>query len=861
MNGPDLSAHSAQLLGARPGQSIEDALASLGVDGPARTALSRLIASYESMLASANDARSRAEHRLALSMRNSGVGQWEWDIPNARIEVDGTWKACLGYASDEIGDDFSEWQARIHPDDIAGFPVPLLAHLKGEAETFDILFRATAKDQTTRWFQARGKAYQRGEGGRWVRMIGTYQDVTRDRLAEEQLREARDAAEAASRAKSEFLANMSHEIRTPMNGVIGMTDLALDTPLDSEQRGYLNSVKASGEALLTILNDILDFSKIEAGKLALESIDFSPRSLVSDTLKTMALRAHEKGLELVYEVASDVPAVLSGDPGRLRQILLNLIGNAIKFTESGHIFVKLSVISNEGGEAELKFAVEDSGIGIPADKQAAVFEAFSQADSSTTRRYGGTGLGLAISTRLVALMNGRMGLESAEGKGSTFSFTARLSVIAPPSRARDTGLLGRRVLVVESNPVAAAVIQRILQRIGLHVATAETADAMEVALKRATDLVEPYDFIMLATNMAPPAGFGLVKRFKEETELLDRVVMMMTTVSQRKDSEQCRSLGVNSRLVKPFSAEDVSEVLLSALSGVSADEGDQFGFDPEMTLTQLTAEARDDALSILLVEDNPVNQTVATKILEKAGHRVTLASHGQEAVELVNDNNFDLILMDVQMPVMGGIEATQAIRAREARKSWAMAGNWHAVPIVAMTAHAMAGDRLRCLEAGMDDYVSKPISPRELFAAIERVTQPINGRGYDDPEDSLLEDFGRFSEMGTVLNLNDTLELLDGDEFALKQLIDLFFADLGKHLQTLKTSAAEGTLDQLASVAHTVKGSVGVFNAAPAAEAAQAVEHAARKGDLERARSHLPALLDALNSLATELRKHSVAFR
>ena len=842
----------ARHLEAGPGESAAACLVRHGFADAQVNMLAGFVEGCEKTLAEAHRARAQADERLVLAMRNSGMGLWEWDLATQSISVDTNWKDMLGFTAGEIGDDFAAWRKRIHDGDMASFANALRAHLKGSQDYFDIVFRSRARDDSWRWISARGRAFARNADGRWTRMIGTYHDVTQMQSAEDVLREARDTAEAASRAKSDFLANMSHEIRTPMNGIIGMTELALDTPLDAEQRDYLNNVKSSGEALLTILNDILDFSKIEAGKMELESIDFSARSVVSDTIKTLALRAQQKGLELVYEIAPDVPAVMRGDPGRIRQILLNLVGNAIKFTENGQVCISLRVIETEKQSVVLKTEVSDSGIGIAPDKLAAVFDAFSQADTSTTRRFGGTGLGLAICRRLVSLMSGELAASSVEGEGSTFSFTMKLPVVVQGGQARTSFLEGKRLLIAETNTKVGDALGRLLTGWGAACVMAASPEALSTALKQAATTADPFDFLMLDAAMPAPGGFALVEAFKKETELLDRIVMMMTTQSQRTVSARCKQLGLHSRLVKPFSPEDVSEVLSSAQQGDVPDDDDTFAFDPELTLTRL-AKARDDSLEILLVEDNPINQTVATKMLEKAGHRLTLATNGKEALDQLDAKKFDVVLMDVQMPVMGGLEAAQAFRSREARRSWAMGGNLKAVPIIAMTAHAMESDRQRCLAAGMDDYVTKPITPRELFAAIDRVCGEARAAPYD-AENSLLEDMKAMGET-SALDLSRTLELLDGDQDALEQLVGIFFKDFGSNLQKLKSAASANDCATLAALAHSVKGSVGVFNATPSLAAAEAVEQAARNDNIEAARDALPGLLDTLNRLANALRQ------
>ena len=856
MTSPAFQALLEKHFSPQAGEALDACLARHGFAPEHVVLLSAFMAACEKDCAMTADRLAGAEERLALALRNTDMGLWEWDIQTDAVVVDTSWQRMLGLKEDEAGSDFTALFSRMNSEDVSTFREPLLAHLRGEKYSFEITFRVRDGSNCWRWVQARGRAFEKDTDGRWSRMLGTYRDVTQERIDEQALREARDAAEDANRAKSEFLANMSHEIRTPMNGIIGMTELALDTPLDSEQREYLNNVKASGDALLTILNDILNFSKIEAGKMGLEAIDFSMRSVISDTAKTLALRAHQQGLELAYEIAPDVPAVLKGDPGRIRQILLNLVGNALKFTPRGQVMICVTRVECSETGTTLAVTVKDSGIGIPQTKLTSIFEAFSQADTSTTRKFGGTGLGLAICQRLVSLMGGVLSAQSEEGVGSEFRFTMCLPEVAAATQPNASLMRGRRALIADRNAMLGQMLSTMLGRWGVRSEVVQTGEGMAKALQVASESGVPFDFVMADSGMASPGGFALAERLKSETVWLDRIVMMLTTHTQRKDLARCKDLGLSSRLIKPFSADEVCEVLSAALSGQSVVGEELFEFDPELTLTQLS-HGRDDSRTILLVEDNPINQAVATKMLEKAGHRVTVAGNGQEAIEVMEGCEFDLILMDVQMPVMGGIEATQAIRAREARRSWALAGQWKSLPIIAMTAHAMAGDRQRCIEAGMDDYVTKPIKPADLFAAIARVSGDADLETID-PDLSLLEMSTRSSGV-SVMDLDQTRQLLDGDEAALKQLVDIFFADFGSSLQKLKASAGAGDLPALAAIAHTVKGSVGVFGATPSLEAAEAVEHAAREGSIERAREALPGLLDALNQLGSALRRTVLA--
>ncbi len=753
-----------------------------------------LVQANESLRTEINE-RQRVEQQfrerkaqLKEAQRIAHVGSWEWDIAADKVTWSDELYRIFGLRPREFRATYEAFLNYLHPDDREMVSNKVGVALRTHAfQSFD--HRVVRPDGAVRFITSAGKVIL-DKGGAPVKVVGVAQDITERKLIEAEIEQARDAALESARLKSEFLANMSHEIRTPMNGVIGMTGLLLDTELDAEQKDFVETVRASADSLLTIINDILDFSKIEAGRLSVEKVDFDLRAVVEASVELLAQRAQAKGVELASLVDGNVPALVRGDAGRLRQVLVNLIGNAVKFTEAGEVVVCARSERETDDHVLVRFRVRDTGIGIAPEAQRKLFEPFTQADGSTTREYGGTGLGLAISKQLVELTGGEIGVESEPGEGSTFWFTAWLEKqndaagVAPVPLADLTGL---RVLVVDDNATNRRILVRQTSFWGMTPVEAGSGALALQALRDAAGRGEPFDIALLDFNMPEMDGFELARAIKADDSVAPARLVLMPSFGQSGDAQAAREAGIAAYLMKPVRQSQLFDCL-ATVTGEAVLSAPQSA-PPRLVTRHTRGESKlSSRTRILVAEDNPVNQKVAARQLEKLGLRADAVANGLEALEAVAKIPYDIVLMDCQMPEMDGYAATAELRRRE--------GAGRRTTVIAMTAHALEGDREKCLAAGMDDYLTKPVKIEELEEALAR-WQPRasgaqgGGRDISRPEAEPPVDMDRLRDAA------------DGDEVLMHELVEIYLRQMAAGVERLRAAVESKAAEEVSRIAHT----------------------------------------------------------
>jgi PAS domain S-box-containing protein len=813
----------------------------------------------------------KSTNRLSLAARAGGVGIWDYDILNNQLIWDEQMFRLYGLSQNHFKGAYETWQESLHPDDLERGNHEIQMAQSGEKE-YDTEFRVVWPDGSIHTIRALATV-QRDASGQPLSMVGTNWDITNQKVAETELRNTNMQlqesiaranalavqAEIANIAKSDFLANMSHEIRTPMNGVIGMTGLLLDTDLDKEQRRYTEIVRSSGESLLTLINDILDFSKIEAGKMELETIDFDLSSLLDDFSSSMAIRAQQKGLELLCAADPGVPAFLQGDPGRLRQILTNLVGNAIKFTSSGEVVVRVSCLAEVNDKVELRFSIRDTGMGIPPEKIGLIFQKFTQVDASTTRKYGGTGLGLAISKQLTDLMEGKIGVESKEGKGSEFWFTVwltRQTGAAPDRRGNvpsDADLNGMRILVVDDSATNREILKVCLSTWGMRLVEAGDGIAALRALTAAVEEGDPFQIAVLDMQMPEMDGAMLGQIIKEDERLAGTHLILLSSLGERGDARRFEKIGFAGYLVKPMRNSDLFNVLVTTIS--TRHQGLISSQDNAPIVTRHSArEIRRGfegfSMRVLLVEDNITNQQVAMGILSKLGLKADPTADGSEAIKALETIPYDLVLMDVQMPVMDGLEATRHIRDPHSTVLN------RTIPIIAMTARALQGDREACLNAGMNDFITKPIEPQALVEVLKKWTSDKTTRNATASKrfEALPAHRPPVKQPPVFDRAALMNRLMDDKELAFA-VTEAFLSDIPQQIQALKDFLK---LEQTAGVerqAHTIKGASANIGGEALRAVAGEMEKAGKNGELTAVHERMPDLEEQFELLRVLLQK------
>ncbi len=825
-------------------------------DRPSYEELEQRIIELEGEVAKSSkscDIQNESEDRFRLISETLPVGIFETDAKSECLYTNTSWQEIFGVSL--IESLMSDWREFLHPDDRESVSEQWEQTLRN-LKAFSKDCRVITPKGDERWIHLRSSPVFSDTGTRYT---GTVVDITDRKHTEVELKKAKDAAEAASIAKSEFLANMSHEIRTPMNGVIGMTNLLMDTGLDVEQSQFTETIRTSADSLMTVINDILDFSKIEAGKLELEVIDFDLRITLEEVSELMSLKAYEKGLEFASIVHHEVPSLLRGDPGRLRQILINLLGNAIKFTDSGEVTLKAILEEEDAHRVVIHFSVSDTGIGISKKDMDRLFKSFSQVDGSTSRNFGGTGLGLAISKQLTELMEGRIGVDSKEGQGSTFWFTV---AIEKQPEDRETLMIledirKKRILFVDDNAINRQVYREQLKSWGCRYGEASSGTQAIDELRSAQEAGDPFEIGIIDMQMPEMDGEELGRSIKQDPDLADTILIMVSSMGARGDVARLKKIGFAAYLTKPIKQSQLYDCLAATAKIWKEKKQPQ---DATIVTRHSLADNKKQGVRILLAEDDATNQKVALHILKKFGYRADAAGNGQEVLQALEKVPYDIVLMDIQMPVMDGYAATRRIRELELKAQQVKLNKNDSedltdseiqfstrsgrIPIIAMTAHAMKGDREKCIAAGMDDYTPKPINPEELLEKIEKWTRVEQNASSPEAEVQKEHVQPETSEETQPLDLENALERAMGDKDFLKMLLGEFVQGLPDQIESLKVAVAGTDTVALAEQAHKLKGAAANLSAYGVSSAAKSLEEIGRSQNMDEANQVLEVLLN-----------------